>query len=231
MAEGSLPALKFWIGGVARLACVPVLFLWPSGDWAWPQGWALSAIYIAYGVTMAVWLSRNDPDLLTERLKGSPVQEGQAGWDKVLMVAMLILGLAVFAAPVLDHRWAWSTVPVWLQWTALALNVPAFLLVGWVMRTNTFLARVVKVDEDRGHSVVTTGPYAIVRHPMYLGVLVAVMAMPVALGSWWGLIPAVAMCLLLVVRTLLEDRMLHAELAGYADYAKTTRFRLLPGLF
>ncbi len=231
MPKGAPPPVRFWIGGVLRLACVPVLFLWPSGDWTWPQGWALSAIYVAYGVTMAVWLARNDPDLLTERLKGSPVQEGQAAWDKVLMVAMLVVGLAVFALPVLDHRSAWSEVPPGLQWIALALNVPAFVLVGWVMRTNTFLSRVVKVDEERGHSVITTGPYALVRHPMYLGVLVAVLSMPLALGSWWGLIPAGLMCLLLVIRTLLEDRMLHSELAGYADYAKQTRFHLLPGLF
>lgn len=220
-----------WLGGFARLLCLPVVFIWPSGDWGWPQGWALAGVWVAYSVFMGLWLAKNDPELLRSRLDARPAQEGQASWDKVLMIAMLITGLALIAVPPLDHRWGWSTVPTWLEIAGLLANIPAFVFVSWVMMKNTFLARVVKIDAERGHTVITDGPYAIVRHPMYLGVLLAVFATPLALGSWWGLIPAAAMNAALVVRTVLEDRMLHEELDGYREYAQQTRYRLVPGVF
>lgn len=228
----SRPSWLHWVGAVLRIACLPLVIIWPAGDWGWAQGWALCAIWMGYAVLMGTWLWNNDRDLLAERLKGSPVQEGQKGWDKVLMVLMLVAGLALVVLPSLDHRWGWSSeLPPRLQLGALLINIPAFLLVGWVMRTNTFLSRVVKLDEERDHRVITTGPYAIVRHPMYLAVLTCVFAMPLALGSWWGLLPAAVMNGLLVARAVLEDRMLHEELLGYREYAQVTRYRLLPGIF
>ena len=190
-------------------------------------------IYVLYALGAWAMLARHDPELLAERLKASPVQEGQPGWDRALMIAMLVAGIGVLLVPGLDVvRFGWSeALPVPLEIAAMVLHIPGLLLVGWTMSTNTFLARVVKIDEERGHSVITTGPYAWVRHPMYLAVVVLLLAFPLALGSRWGLIPAGAMVAALVIRTALEDRALHRGLEGYASYARTTRYRLVPGIW
>jgi protein-S-isoprenylcysteine O-methyltransferase Ste14 len=114
---------------------------------------------------------------------------------------------------------------------AFIIQIPCFIGLGWVMRENTYLAQVVKIDEQRGHHVITTGPYALVRHPMYTIVIILFFAVPVALGSRYALILAVFLILLLIIRTYLEDRTLHDELYGYAEYAKQTPYRLIPGIW
>ena len=110
-------------------------------------------------------------------------------------------------------------------------HLPCFLFLGWVMRENTYLSKVVKIDEERGHQVVTTGPYALVRHPMYTVIIVLLFAMPVALGSRYALILSVFLTLLLIIRTYFEDRTLYTELDGYPEYAKNTRYRLIPWIW
>ena len=224
---------KAWIGGAFRLAMFPVVFLWPAGDWLWWEAWALVGLYLAYAGGVGVFLFRNDRDLLRERMKVSPAQEGQKGWDKTLMILMMVAGFGIFIVPGFDVvRFGWTgALPTWLEVTALVVNVPCFFWIGWVMHENTYLARVVKIDEERGHTVITTGPYAIVRHPMYTAVVLMIMAMPVALGSRWGLVPAAVMAALLLVRTALEDRTLHRELPGYPEYAQKTPYRLIPGIW
>ncbi len=122
-------------------------------------------------------------------------------------------------------------LPVWVEICALALHVPSFVFIGWVLRENTYLSRVVKIDDERGHQVITTGPYALVRHPMYTAVIVIMFALPVTLGSRFGLIPAALLVALLMLRTYLEDRTLQAELPGYPEYARETRYRLIPGIW
>lgn len=221
------------LSAVIRLGLFPVVFLWPAGTWRWWEAWTLIGLYYAYAVVMTIWLRRNDPALLRERMNASPAQRDQKGWDKVLSVVMIVFGFGIFLVPGFDlMRFGWSeSLPLWLKIAALALHPPCFLFIGWVMRENTYLSRVVKIDTARGHSVITTGPYAIVRHPMYSAVILMVMAMPVALGSRWALIPAAAMSVLLIVRTILEDRTLHAELDGYPEYAEVTRHRLIPGVW
>ena len=191
LAKAEKVDVKAWVSAALRLGLFPVAIFLPAGTWRWWEGWAIVGLYVAYGVTMTIYLSRRDPDLLRERLKSSPAQKGQKGWDKVLMVAMLVPGIALFIVPGLDvGRFEWSTpLPAWVAVVGLALHVPCFAFIGWVMHENSYLARVVKVDEERGHTVVTTGPYAIVRHPMYTAVIVMVFAFPLALGSRWGLIP------------------------------------------
>jgi protein-S-isoprenylcysteine O-methyltransferase Ste14 len=215
------------------VALMPVVFLLPAGRIDWIEAWLLSGVYALWAVALTTMLARHDPELLRERMKASPVQAGQLGWDAVLMVGMLVVGLALLVVPGLDVvRLQWSEpLPVWLEAVGLIAHVPLLGAVMWVMWTNTFLARVVKVDASRGHQVITHGPYAIVRHPMYAAVIPMLFAMPVALGSRWGLVPAAVMAVLLVVRTALEDRALHADLEGYADYARQTRYRLLPGVW
>lgn len=113
----------------------------------------------------------------------------------------------------------------------MLVHVPCFVILGRVMRENTYLAQVVKIDTARGHKVITTGPYAVVRHPMYTVTIVLLFAVPVALGSRYALWLSLLLSLLLVLRTHLEDRTLHRELAGYTEYAAKTRYRLIPGLW
>lgn len=224
---------KLWISAAVRFAMFPVVFLLPAGTWHWWEAWAVIGLYLAYGAVIGTYLWRNDPALLRERMRTSPAQRGQKGWDKVLMILMIVPGMGIFVVPGLDvMRFGWTEpLPLWVEIVALAVHVPCFAFIGWVMRENTYLSRVVKIDVERGHEVITTGPYAIVRHPMYTAVLVMVFAMPLALGSRWGLIPAAVVAALLVVRTALEDRTLHAELPGYVEYAERTRSRLVPGVW
>lgn len=220
------------LAGIARMLTMPVCFLVPAGTFWWPQAWLLSGIYIAWALMMWAMLSRHDPELLQERMKRSPVQEGQAGWDRFLLVGVMVAGLALLIVPGLDAvRFGWSTLPRWVVVAGFAVQLPAMALITWVQYTNSFAAPVVKLDEARGQHVVTTGPYAFVRHPMYSAVILMVFGLPMALGSAWGLVPAAVMNLLMVLRTVLEDRELHAGLEGYVEYAKQTRYRLVPGVW
>ncbi len=225
--------LKLWLGLLVRMAGFTVALLWPAGTWRWWQAWVVIGLWTIFSVAITRFLSRHDPALLAERMKASPVQEGQKRWDKVLMLLMVIPGFGIYVVAGFDvMRFGWSDpLPIWLTVLAMLAHVPGFLGLFWVMRENTFLSRVVKIDDERGHTVITTGPYAWVRHPMYSAALLLVFAVPLALGSRFALIPAALMAVLLIIRTHLEDKTLHTELSGYPDYAQQTRFRLMPGLW
>lgn len=191
------------------------------------------SLWTVFGVVMTHYLLLHDPALLAERMELIPLQKDQKVWDKVLMLLFFIAGIGLYLIPGFDLvRYEWSeSLPVWMKILAMLVHLPCFLFLGWVMRENTYLSQVVKIDEDRGHQVVTTGPYALVRHPMYMVVIVLLFAVPVALGSRYALILAVFLTLLLIIRTYFEDRTLHAELKGYPEYAKQTRYRLIPGIW
>ena len=225
--------LKLWTVFGVRLTAFAVAMLWPAGTWRWWEGWAVVALFGLGSALITAFLMKHDPELLAERMKTSPVQEGQKSWDKLMTVLMYVAGIGVYVLPGLDvERYGWSEpLPLWLELVGLALFVPCFVAVRLVMRENTYLSRVVKIDEERDHHVITTGPYARVRHPMYSAMLVLIFAVPVALGSRWALIPAAMLCVLLVIRTAIEDRTLHEELPGYPDYAAKTRYRLVPAVW
>ena len=224
---------KIWLSLIVRMTMFAIALLWPAGTWQWWEAWILIGLWAAFAVATIVFLIRNDPALLAERMKSSPVQKGQKRWDKVLMLLMIIVGIGLYIIPGFDVvRYEWSeSLPLWLEILAMVLHVPGFVFIVWIMHENTYLSRVVKIDEERGHQVITTGPYALVRHPMYSAVIVLVFAVPMALGSRFGLIPAVLMAVLMIVRTVFEDRTLHTELTGYPEYAKQTPYRLFPGIW
>lgn len=235
MKQRKRPGLltKALLSLVVRMAAFAVALLWPAGTWRWWEAWTVIGIWAAFAVAATVLLSRHDPALLAERLKPNPVQKEQKTWDKMLMLLFLLAGIGIYVVPGFDVvRFGWSEpLPLWIKILAILVHAPGLLFIGWVMRENTYLSRVVKIDEEREHRVITNGPYALVRHPMYSAVIVLVFAVPLALGSRYGLIPAALTVALLTVRTWLEDRTLHAELPGYPEYARKTRYRLIPGIW
>ena len=222
--------IKLWLRFVVRMTLFAVMLMWPAGTWHWWEAWVLVGLWTVFGVVLTHYLIHHDPALLAERMKLVPLQKEQKAWDKVLMLLFFIAGIGLYLIPGFDVvRYEWSDpFPVWMRIIAMLVHIPCFLLLGWVMRENTYLSQVVKIDKARGHKVITTGPYALVRHPMYTVTIVLLFAVPVALGSRFALILAMFLTVLLVVRTYFEDCTLHTELEGYSEYAKQIPYRLIP---
>jgi protein-S-isoprenylcysteine O-methyltransferase Ste14 len=213
---------------VAEFAVFAALLFVPAGTLLWPAGWAFMALFFGFTLAMVLWLAREDPELLAERMS-SPIQRGQPLWDKVFVAALTLLFLAWLIVMPLDAvRFRWSEVPGWLQFLGALGVVLSFYLMFLTFRENAYLAMVVKLQEQRGQSVVTTGPYRYVRHPMYSSVFLFLPAVALLLGSWWGLLLCVVLLGLLVWRIPLEERMLENGLAGYDEYERNVRYRLLP---
>jgi protein-S-isoprenylcysteine O-methyltransferase Ste14 len=222
---------KFIRRTAVSLLVLGAILFGSAGTLDWPEAW----IYLALAAVMSfgggVWLARHDPDLLRERL-GSLIQREQKGWDKALMAVMLALWIGWLALMGLDAvRFGWSEVPLALQAVGFALICIGSYIVWLTLKANSYAAPVIKIQEARGHSVVTTGPYAYVRHPMYAGALLFIAGVPLLLGSWWGLVAGAGLILVIALRAVLEERTLTAELAGYADYASRVRYRLVPRLW
>jgi len=212
--------LGMLVGGIALLA----------GRWDWWAGWAFVGAFTLYSLALFGWLAGVDPALARERQQDADPRNEP--YERVLMPLMVTLEIALVVLAALDSgRFGWSAVP-------LAARIAGWLLLGvtggvlpWVFHANTFASGVGRIQADRAHQVVTEGPYRIVRHPMYAGVILGMLGLPLALGSWWALVPGGLLAILFVMRTALEDRMLLRELPGYADYALRTRYRLAPGIW
>lgn len=200
-----------------------------AGRLDWPPLWLWIGLM---GFTMAVNLmliARWNPELLAERFRQ---RGGTAAFDRVFagFAGLLLTALAAVAG--LDGgRFGWSEPPEWTRWVGVALHLAGNVPVVWALCVNRHLETTVRLQRDRGHKVVTTGPYAIVRHPMYTGMLTMLAGWPLILGSLWALIPYGLFAMLLVWRTGREDRTLRTALEGYEDYAGRTKYRLAPGLW
>jgi len=225
--------IKLWASSVFRIVFFSAVLLWPAGTLFWWDAWVLIVLWTAYGFFMTVYLLQYDPDLLKERLKFVPIHKDQKAWDKVLMLLFFVAGIGLYLLPGFDVvRFGWSEpLALWMRVTAMLIHIPCFISLGWVMRENTYLSQVVKIDKARNHQVISTGPYALVRHPMYTIVIIMLFAMPIALGSRYALILSVFLSVLLIVRTYLEERTLMEELTGYAEYTEKVRYRLIPGVW
>lgn len=216
---------------VSLVLAMLLLFL-PAGTVAWPQGWIFLALFFGCSQATGLWLLRRDPALLAERMR-SPLSGNQTPRDRAIIVGIMIafVGWLVFMA--FDAvRFRWSHTPVWAQILGAMLIVAAFA--GWiaVLRANSFAATQIRLQPDRGQSVITTGPYAVVRHPMYAYVLLLMIGAPLLLGSLWGLLLGFVLFVpLLALRIRGEEAMLMAGLSGYPDYARTVRSRLIPGVW
>ncbi|HJS84494.1 MAG TPA: isoprenylcysteine carboxylmethyltransferase family protein [Acetobacteraceae bacterium] len=211
------------------LAAMGAILFLGAGEWRWPQGWIYLAEVGISAFAVSVWLLRHDPALLASRLS-APVRRDQKPWDRLFMAAILAAFVAWMALIGLDaRRFQWSEVPAWVQALGAALVALSLVLCWQVFRFNSFAAPQVRVQS--GQRVVSDGPYRIVRHPMYSSAVWYFLGTPLLLGSWWGLLAVPLFIAGLSVRTMGEERMLRRELAGYDEYAKRVRYRLVPGLW
>jgi len=191
-------------------------------------GWLYLGEMITASVVFGLHMMRVDPGLLKERLK-PPMQKDQPLADKLVLIPILLLifgGMAFMAADA--ARWHWSIMSPSVQWAGCGLLLVALLFMYWTMRTNSFAAPVVKIQKDRGQTVITTGPYAIVRHPLYFGALFYTAGTSLTLGSWWGLATIPILALLFGIRIGIEEQTLRTGLDGYHEYARRVRWRLVP---
>jgi protein-S-isoprenylcysteine O-methyltransferase Ste14 len=200
-----------------------------AGRFDWVAGWAFLLGYLAFVAALTARTLRRDPELIEERRHPGA---GVKGWDRAVLAGHTACLLATLVVSALDAgRFRWTQPPVIVRGAGWLGLVGTMALVWWAMATNRFLSSMVRIQSERSHQVVAAGPYRIVRHPMYLGIILADLGLPLALGSWWGLVPGALGAMLIVVRTALEDRTLFAELRGYVDYARQVRYRLVPGIW
>jgi len=213
------------------LVLIAVLFL-AAGKLGWWEGWAYVVEALVVLIFSRALLMHKNPDLAQERAQaGSRVNVKP--WDRILMPFMsIVLPLAAWIVCGLDERFGWSPdLPDGLQLIGLALIFAGSMLGTWAMLANRFFSSLVRIQTDRGHTVVSGGPYRLIRHPGYAGNVLAWMATPVFFASIWAAVPAVLAIIVTIVRTALEDRTLRAELPGYLDYTRAVRRRLLPGIW
>ncbi len=191
----------------------------------WINGWVYLGFTVGYLVAYTLLLVRINPKLLNER--GKFLKEGTKPFDKVFAVVYLPLSYAILIISGLDAvRYGWSALPVWISLLGVALTVPAYYVSLSAMAANSYFECTARIQE--GQQVCTSGPYRIIRHPGYAAGVVSVLAVPLILGSAWGLLPSVILAAILVIRTGLEDRTLKRELPGYSEYTRLVRYRLLP---
>jgi protein-S-isoprenylcysteine O-methyltransferase Ste14 len=216
------------IQSVAFVAVMAALMFVPAGTLDWPGAWVFAGEMAAASVAIGVWLARHDPALLAERMSGL-FRPGQARADKALMAVFLALTIAWLPIMALDVvRYRVSHMPAWLQALGAIAVALCFCLAFVTFRANTYAAAAVRVQAERGHRVITHGPYARVRHPMYAGAILYFIGTPLLLGAWSGLAFAPFFIALLAARAVMEERVLTAALDGYPAYAARVRYRLVP---
>ena len=208
-----------------------VIFL-AAGSLHWVWGWALLAVTAAALVGHVLVLVPINPELLAERQEGLRV-EGTKRWDKWLVIMSVSFGtIVLWVVAGLDVRFGWTSgMAVAVHLAGLTGYVLGYVVFLWAMAANAFFAEGVRIQEERGHTVATGGPYRLVRHPGYVGAMLGMAAGPFLLGSWWALVPAALAVGGYIIRTALEDRTLQEELPGYREYTQQTRYRLLPGIW
>jgi protein-S-isoprenylcysteine O-methyltransferase Ste14 len=219
------------ISTIAVYAATAALLFGAAGTWRWPQAWILTIEMAASGLAVGLWLARHDPGLLAERL-APPIQRGQERQDKIFMMSIAVLWIVWHVFMALDAvRFGLSHLPEWAQAIGAVLILLSMFATFLTFRENSFAAPVVKIQKERGQTVVTSGPYRYVRHPMYAGASLMFVGIPLMLGSGYGLALAPLWLVLLALRIPMEERILKEKLDGYEDYARRVRYRLVPGLW
>jgi protein-S-isoprenylcysteine O-methyltransferase Ste14 len=219
---------KAWFSlGVLAVVMGLLLFV-PAGTVRYWPGWAYLSIFFGAAALTTRYLMRHDPALLERRMKGGPTAETRPV-EKVIMLAASAGFIAILVVSALDHRHAWSVVPLYGVLAGDGLVAIGLYFIFLVYRENTFTSATIEIAADQ--TVISTGPYAVVRHPMYASGMLYMLGTTLALGSYWGLVPLAAMLPFLIWRLFDEERMLNEHLPGYSDYQRKVRHRLLPGLW
>lgn len=200
------------------------------GSIYWPEAWLLLAVSTLYYIFLIVLGLKYNPEVLKERATSLPAAANS--WDRFIFPAYILSTIVLNIVAGLDAgRFGWSEVPVIAQYIAFPFVLSTYVLPIWAILSNPFASVVARIQKERGHQVISKGPYRYVRHPMYTASLLYGIFFPLFLGSWWAYIPGVTAIVLFIVRTVLEDRMLQQELPGYKEYTRQVRYRLLPGVW
>ena len=212
--------------GFVKLIVMLGLFLFaPAWSFNFWQAWIYLIIFVVSTGVITIYLWKKDPKLLERRVKAGPQAEKEKT-QKIIQLFASICFFALLVIPAFDHRSRWSNVPLYIVIVGDVLVALGFFLVFLVFKENTFAAATIEVFPDQ--KVITTGPYSMVRHPMYTGGLIMLSGTPLALGSWWGLLILVPLTLIIVWRLLDEEKFLYKNLPGYKEYCQKTRYRLIP---
>jgi protein-S-isoprenylcysteine O-methyltransferase Ste14 len=207
-----------------------ILFFGAAGRLDWTRGWIFVALYVIGMGLIGVVVKRANPDLVEARAKWR--RKDTKPFDKVFLAIFVPLSTIHPAIGALDvARFGWSDMAGWWMWVGIVMFIPGMALMAWSMVANRHAETTVRIQTDRDHKVVTQGPYRFVRHPMYVGAIVMYFASALILGSEWALWTAGVILVSLVWRTALEDRTLRRELTGYEEFARQTRYRLVPGVW
>jgi len=210
---------------VIGIIMIGALLFIPAGTFNYWQVWAwLGALFIPMGVSL-VYLYKTDPKLLERRVRTDETRPEQ----RRIIMASVVYFLIIFILPGLDVRYGWSNVPVWLCLAADGIVLGSYILYIIVLKANTYASRVIEVEREQ--QVISHGPYALIRHPMYLSMILMMTASPLALGSYWAMLPSFLFILLLAARAKNEEELLQKELKGYNKYMQKTRYRLFPGVW
>lgn len=199
-----------------------------AGQVAWLRAWLFIGLYVVFLIISFVSLFTMNPELINQR---GEVKRDMKQYDKAIGIAYVLLVFIVSAVAGLDFRFGWSDMSLLWAGAGCCVWVLGYLLLLWSMLANAYFDTIVRIQKDRDHQVVTAGPYKYVRHPGYVGMILTYVGTPLILGSWWTFVPAGMIFAVLISRTVLEDCTLRKELAGYADYAETVRYRLMPGVW
>lgn len=220
------------IGFIGYIFLNPFILFINAGTIKWGMAWAYFGVSITATIISRVLAHRKNPDLLEERARAQDADNVKK-WDRVLVpIAALYAPIAAIIVAGLDWRNSWSDViPLWVQILALFVATLGFIFASWAMIENRFFSAMVRIQEDRGHTVCDTGPYQVVRHPGYAGGLIWYLMTPLVLNSMWAYIPTGISLVATIIRTALEDKTLQEELAGYKEFTQKTRFRLFPGVW
>lgn len=210
---------------LSAIPALGLLFFLPAGTLNYWQAWVYMGILLTPMYFLVRYLLKNDPALVERRMK----MKEKAGEQDLIIKLSYVYFLATFLLPGFDRRFGWSNVPVWLVLLADGLVLAGYILVMLVFKENSYASRIVEVEA--GQKVIDTGPYAVVRHPMYVGIGILYILTPLALGSAWAMVPAVFLIPLLIARIVSEEKILAKELAGYTEYQQKVRYRLLPGVW
>lgn len=221
-------ALRAWFALAALAVVMGLLLFVPAGTLSYWQAWVYLGIFFGASALTTAFLIRRDPALLERRMRGGPTAEKRS-IERIIMVFTSVGFIALLVVPALDYRFQWSNVPQGAVVAGDVLVIVGFYFIFLVYRENTFTSATIEVAP--GQTVISTGPYAIVRHPMYASALLYLVGTPLALGSYWGLVPLVAMMPFLIWRLFDEEQLLAETLPGYVDYQNKVRYRLVPGIW